>query len=577
MVAAFAGIVLVDDEADAVDAGAISSVSYTGSGVTVVNETVGASASTIKVDTPSTAGVDDVLYWTTASGEKYYNGQEIAIADISASDVSGGVLTLTAVREASNTEYASVVIDGVSYVMPIADGKFSTSDETYVLAKGIYDGLVGEGYKVTWTAEPTATINNPFTEAVTADTAYTLDADVGTVKWITGDTTLSTITLEDDTEVEIPIAPSRDHYTFAGWATSEGGKVALTYISTTDGYYVEGSTEPTTTVDVADAEVGTVMFYAVYVADTYTVTFVADGQTVGTVKADYNTTIMAPQLPNGYVAWTVDAEGTMSFDFDAPIVADTTVYAVAAVPSDVFTVTFVVDGETIATYASNSVTLPDTPVKEGYQFMGWTINNAVIADPVNYEFTADTQFVAMFQAIDVTTYTVTIQMADGTTQNIEVAEGAVAELPALAEGKVWALGDEIFNPETAIATDIVLKEVDEYYTVSFAVNGTVYDAYAQEVKYGEKASAPAQFVFPDGYSGWDFNFDTVITSDVTVNAALIPAPAEEPAFYETTTGQVAIVIVVFVLLFFGYAVYSNMGGIKDKLFGYTISKKEKKE
>ena len=62
-----------------------------------------------------------------------------------------------------------------------------------------------------------------------------------------------------------------------------------------------------------------------------------------------------------------------------------------------------------------------------------------------------------------------------------------------------------------------------------------------------------------------------------MNAALIPAPAEEPAFYETTTGQVAIVIVVFALLFFGYAVYSNMGGIKGKLFGYTISKKEKKE
>ena len=72
----------------------------------------------------------------------------------------------------------------------------------------------------------------------------------------------------------------------------------------------------------------------------------------------------------------------------------------------------------------------------------------------------------------------------------------------------------------------------------------------------------------------------VYTEDTTFVAvyevAEPPAP-EVPAFYETTTGQVAIVIVVFALLFFGYAVYSNMGGIKDKLFGYTISKKEKKE
>ena len=55
-----------------------------------------------------------------------------------------------------------------------------------------------------------------------------------------------------------------------------------------------------------------------------------------------------------------------------------------------------------------------------------------------------------------------------------------------------------------------------------------------------------------------------------------PAP-EEPAFYETTTGQVAIVFIVFIVLLFGYGVYSNAFGLKDKLFGYKITKKSKED
>lgn len=594
MVAAFAGIALVSDDAYAEEPVDVTPVKDT------VIYAVGGAQLPVKANEDRTTvlyGPEDVAsFYTPAADEsfKYWkdnNSETIYQFGATITVPEGGLVLVPGVVKITTATFVSE-----DATLIIAPGKLAENETKIVKMQTAADGFKFLGWtssadKSTDSADVKYYIydadSDKFVTNDESKTPYTVEAGVTmtaqfqelyTISWVVD----KTIYMGDVSDIKMPTAPTMANHTFLGWA-DENGKVVI---------------EPDATAEeiskVIEALTGDATFTAKFKADQYTVTLMVGDDIYGTATATYGVDFVIPALPdNNYAYWATKVvkevtgeDGIVTtveeyVEFTSKsVTADMTLYAIESdpeVPSDVFTVTFVVDGKTIATYDSNSVTLPDTPVKEGYQFMGWTINNAVIADPVNYEFTADTQFVALFQAIDVTTYTVTIQMASGTTQNIEVAEGAVAELPALAEGKVWALGDEIFNPETAIATDIVLKEVDEYYTVSFAVNGTVYDAYAQEVKYGEKASAPAQFVFPDGYSGWDFNFDTVITSDITVNAALIPAPAEEPAFYETTTGQVAIVIVVFALLFFGYAVYSNMGGIKDKLFGYTISKKEKKE
>ena len=565
LAAACAGIVLMDEESYAADAENYTITYDCDGGVLYQTGAAGAAVTLYKNEaTNAILGLDEnsiykLAGWQTVGDNPSvyrFNSDGVATIVLS-SDIT--LVPFLEIKE--NVEVANFVLDGKTYVLQITGEKVTLTEDILDAIAALGDDKEFKGWFDAAGTELKADAGdgNENTFTVTADTTYTAKIiDIYKVSWVVDGITVAEGTSEAPGK---PVTdPSRDNYTFKGWFDAAGVQYTVDDASTTadEGY-----------VFIQDT-----VFTASFEADLITVTFVAGDETVGTVEVRYGNTVMNPALPEGYVAWAVDAEGTASFDFDQPIVADVTVYAVAAVPSDVFTVTFVVDGEVIATYASNSVTLPDAPSKEGFEFVGWSINNSVIADPVNYEFAADTQFVALFQAIDVTTYTVTIQMADGTTQNIKVAEGEVPELPALAEGKVWALGDEIFNPETAIATDIVLKEVDEYYTVSFAVNGTVYDAYAQEVKYGEKASAPAQFVFPDGYSGWDFNFDTVIISDVTVNAALIPAPAEEPAFYETTTGQAAIVLVVFVIVLFVAAVYMNIGGLREKLFGWKITRKD---
>ena len=58
--------------------------------------------------------------------------------------------------------------------------------------------------------------------------------------------------------------------------------------------------------------------------------------------------------------------------------------------------TFVVDGEVIATYRSDAVTVPSAPVKEGQDFVGWAIGDYVVRDPAGYTFTADTVFTAQY-------------------------------------------------------------------------------------------------------------------------------------------------------------------------------------
>lgn len=448
MVAAFAGIAMVDDEADAAEA-PVTSVAYkigTGSDSfeTFTFEVSGESF-IVKDITDFDVEVKGIFEKWTAGSVSYEPGATVTLSGLVA---EGGVLTLTA--SVTGADVVSFIADG-----KVIEGGSLTPEAEKVTAPAVpeKEGFNAIGWKwseddKTYTAEEV----NELTVAV-GQTFTAVYEEIYEVYWSVD----GTVTASGDVEaINAPQAPTKENYTFEGWMVD--GELVIRYNAdlvkpegtefADKGYIWVDGKEYEFTKDTT--------FVASFKPVQLTVTFMAGEQEVGKQTPNYGAAIMKPELPEGYVAWAADAEGTASFDFTAPATANVTVYAVAEVPSDAYEVTFVVDGEVIATYADNSITLPEAPAKEGFKFVGWTINNEVIADPVNYEFTKDTAFIALFQ---------------------------VAEPPA----------------------------------------------------------------------------------------------PEEPAFYETSTGQIVIVVVIFLILALGYGVYSNAFGLKDKLFGYTIQKKEKKE
>ncbi len=102
-----------------------------------------------------------------------------------------------------------------------------------------------------------------------------------------------------------------------------------------------------------------------------------------------------------------------------------------------YTVTFVVDGETVKTQDVNEngyATAPSQPEKSGYVFRGWSADGSAISDVATYAITKDTTFTALWEEESSTKYTVTFDLNGGniggeTSYSIQVSDGAYATKP----------------------------------------------------------------------------------------------------------------------------------------------------
>lgn len=501
----------------------------------------------------------EALYWTGADGRTYYNGQTVSVGDIDAAYLNGTAFRLTAVQAVEGTEYASLVIQGVTYTIPLADGALDTTSTAYADAKAAYDALDAAGYKLTWSS------GDPLSDSGIADgTVYTLTTGIGTVVWVVDGVVIGSSIVGDDGTVAVQDAPSKDFHTFAGWAYADG-TIAIEYVASTGEYTgdgISGSAADGYSVEVADtgSDSGTVTYYASWVPYIYTVTFMAGEDVVSTVSVYYGETVVMPALPEGYSGW--------DYDFATIITGDVTILAIEAEVSDVYTVTFVVDGVTIATYTSDSVTLPSDPTKEGYEFVGWYIGSELIEDPVGYAFVADTAFVAGFKAVSVVEYTVTLQYADGTVDTIAVAEGESVELPAAGEGMVWAYAGAVYAGG-AISGDIVLSEVVEYYTVTYKIGALTLTS--EQVRYGE--TAPEVEYSYAGYDGWDFDFATAIYADTTIYAAEIVE--EESSIFDSPVKVLALIFAILAIIgIVAYILYLRKEGRLPAKLSFLAKKEE---
>ena len=254
----------------------------------------------------------------------------------------------------------------------------------------------------------------------------------------------------------------------------------------------------------------------------------------------------------------------------------------------VYDISFVVEGATLPVVKSNDIDvvggpefnkIPGAPSKENYTFIGWydaegkqVIKYSVDAQkPYSYadetfKFTADTTLYAKFIPINMT---VTFQVGEFTsTQTVLYGEKAMK--PELPAGYIaWMFEDKEFDFDTPIVKNITIVALEgepaTIYSVVFEIEGqtpvkldsenykksipdTAREGYAFQ---GWVVKGASQYVDPMSYE---------ITGDITFVAVYKevapPAPAE-PKFYETPMGQCAIVLAVFVVGLFAFAVVTG--------------------
>lgn len=387
LAAACAGIILVDEESDAVAVGTITSVSYTDGDGNTRTTAIENDVTTLTILTPEAAGIpsEGFLYWTTESGVVYNPDSTIAVAGIADGDVNEGVFTLTAEYEEPSTTVDFIGNDEELIGAGQTPGSVTVPEAPAVagmhfigwLYSGdgkiyqVYDGEAPEGVK-----DDIADVKDTAKAGETFTAQY---IPVYTVSWVVDGATIAT---GDTVTTNQPVDPSKEHYTFIEWKDANG-------VAYSEDYEFTGATT----------------FTAVFEANLITVTFVAGEQTVGTVEVRYGNTVNALALPEGYSAWAVDAEGTAAFDFSKAITEEITIYAVAAPIDETIYATFNIEGTIYGPYkVTDRFSIPQTD-REGYDFLGWTIQGGdgtllTSAQVQNYQYTEDVTFIANYVAVE---------------------------------------------------------------------------------------------------------------------------------------------------------------------------------
>ena len=182
-----------------------------------------------------------------------------------------------------------------------------------------------------------------------------------------GDNAMGGLTLTYDVAEQLTECTlTRDGYTFAGWATEKDGSVA----------YLDGAT----VINLASKDGAEVTLYAVWTANTYTVTFDPEGGTAVTEQTvAYGGKVSEPAQPtkegHTFVGWTYNGK---TWTFESDTMPAENIKLVAQWKANEYTVTFDPDGGTAVTEQTvaygGKVSKPAQPTREGYTFAEWTYN-----------------------------------------------------------------------------------------------------------------------------------------------------------------------------------------------------------
>ena len=312
-------------------------------------------------------------------------------------------------KDVEYTIYFSAFYAKGSSQMP--DGNFTGNVCTFFWAETpivseLPDPPTKTGYTFTgWYTDPDCT--KPYTEdKVIGDiTLYAgFRANTYTIVFNanTGSGSMSNQSMTYDTAANLTAnAFTKTGYTFKGWANSAGGSIA----------YTNGQS-----VKNLSAEQGaTVNLYAVWEANTYTITFNANGGTGSmsnqSMTYDQSKALTANAFTrknHEFKGWATSAGGEVVYtnsqsvsNLTATNGGNVNLYAVWELIS--YNVSFSVDGQitsTIEVPKETAATLPEEPSKEGYNFIGWFLEYGT--QYTNQGITADTVLTAKFEIIKCT-------------------------------------------------------------------------------------------------------------------------------------------------------------------------------
>ena len=416
---------------------------------------------------------------------------------VTASDdapVEGETVTLTANVTHDLTEgitYAYAWIKGDAPVEDAAEATLKvTGSGTYVVtvtatdADGLAATATGE-IELTFAPKPTYTVT--FNDGVNEPT---------------------TQTVTDGEKATKPADPTRTGYTFAGWF-AEGAETAY---------------------DFDAAVTGNLTLTARWTANTYTVTFNANGGTVATESKDVTFDAAYGELPTptrtGYdfAGWQdksgnkVTASTVFSTADDVTLTAQWT--------AKTFNVTFDA-GEGVSDPAAQTVTygtaygqLP-TVSRDGYTFAGWYDGEGQVTAATVFDGTADVTLTARWTANE---YTVTFDANGGTVDpaSMTVTFGeAFGTLPTpTRDGYAfagWFLGEDSVSSTTTYTTvgdvEIVAHWTANAYSVKLDANGGAVNPEVVTVTY-DAAYGTLPEPTRTGYTfqGW-FDGQTEVTSE----------------------------------------------------------------
>jgi len=260
--------------------------------------------------------------------------------------------------------------------------------------------------------------------------------------------------------------------------------------------------------DEFDKVEGDMSVQAVYVINTYTVTFLdKDGETLDEQAVDYNEAAVAPDAPDveGYhfTGWDEDFEH---------ITSDLTVQAQYEI--NVYTVIFLdKDGNQIGDAQEiehgSAATAPDAPAVTGYNFISW--------DKDFLEITSDLTVKAVYEKKEYTVKFIDWDESEISSQVVKYQEAAKAPSDPTREGYTFTGWDKDFSSITA-DLNVHAQYTIITYTVIFLDKDGKQIGDAQTVEWGSAAEAPdAPAVEGYHFTGWDKKFDNV-KSDLTVKA-----------------------------------------------------------
>lgn len=303
----------------------------------------------------------------------------------------GTVLTID-----SDKTFVADIVDATYTVTFVADGKTvaEVKDQPYnATVTAPAEDPVKEGFYFGGWADATGKIVEEF-PVVKSDVIYTAVFLVDyRISFVVEGVTVSSGSVTDYT---VPGAPSKEHYSFMGWAVD--GQVVIAP-ATTEGQVLR---IPATYIVSQDTA-----FTAQFVADTLTVTMKVGETVFNTQTVLYGQKAVEPMKLDGYSGWTLDplAEVVEVFDFNTIVTENLVLYAIEeeVVVTEEIVITYVyVDGQTAQhTIVKGSTDVFPTDVaKEGFDFIGWFIGMEQVKDPSKQVFEEDTIVIAQYVLSD---------------------------------------------------------------------------------------------------------------------------------------------------------------------------------